>query len=666
LDRFAMSYKRGGESITKEYTFGQQIEEPDFKLVVNKTDQIDEGSIETNKEVGFQFRVHTHQYLVNKYKRSLLIENIEFTSILNLQVEDHVPERAKRFLDTLSTVYIDYTQQSRIDVNENTQRYIDKQTDELVYILDSLEFMLQSFRDNNRILDLGKEQEEYFKSMVEFDAQKRRLELQLESMSTMEQFLLQKSNTEALPPSFFMFEEDYILQGQISELSDLKRERIIKMMNYTDENGEILKLDSIINTIKQGIFKYTVDTKGAIGSKIRDINTQIARLEYKLKQIPKSQRDILGIDRKLKVNENLYIFLLEKKANTVIARAAILPEASLVEEARSLGVVGPNKQKTIYLAVGIGLALAVIIGLIRTIFFERIENIREMKTISKLPVIGGIPNYTEINTDPIAILSAPRSNVSEAFRAIRTNLQYVLKEEGPKVIMVTSLHPGEGKTFTSSNLASVLAKAGKKVMLLDFDMHKPKIHKTFGLENVAGVSTYLIGKTDIGACKIQTQVDNLEVITAGPVPPNASELVLSEKVTELLDELKATYDYIIVDTPPLMLISDSLVLMNHVNTGIYVLNTEKASKQGVRYLEEILSQNNLTNVSVLLNNIKQKKWKYYYGKYAYRYGYGYGYDYGYGYGYGYGDEGDAKKKKSKDILSGYGSENDHRKKRKKR
>jgi len=232
--------------------------------------------------------------------------------------------------------------------------------------------------------------------------------------------------------------------------------------------------------------------------------------------------------------------------------------------------------------------------------------------------------------------------------------------------MVTSLHPGEGKTFTSSNLASVLAKAGKKVMLLDFDMHKPKIHKTFGLENVAGVSTYLIGKTDIGACKIQTQVDNLEVITAGPVPPNASELVLSEKVTELLNELKAAYDYIIVDTPPLMLISDSLVLMNHVDTGIYVLNTEKASKQGVRYLEEVLNQNNLTNVSLLLNNIKQKKWKYYYGKYAYRYGYGYGYDYGYGYGYGYGDEGDAKKKKSKDILSGYGSENDHRKKRKKR
>lgn len=667
LDRFSISYERMGEQITKEYLFGQQIEEPDFTMVINKTDRIDEGTIENNKDIGFQFRVHSHKYLVSKYKRALTIENIEYTSILNLQVENEVPERAKRFLDTLSTVYIDYTQQTRIDVNENTQRYIDKQLDELEYILDSLEYMLQSFRDSNRILDLSKEQEEYFKSMVEFDAQKRRLELQLESMSTMEEFLLQKANNEALPPSFFMFEEDYILQDQISELSSLKRERIVKMLNYTEENGEILKLDSIINTVKQGIYKYTVDTKAAILSKIRDINAQIARLEYKLKQIPKSQRDILGIDRKLKVNENLYIFLLEKKANTVIARAAILPEASLVEESRNLGVVGPNKQKTIYLAVGIGLAIAVVIGLIRTIFFERIENIREMKSISKLPIIGGIPNYTEINTDPIAIASAPRSNVAEAFRSIRTNLQYLLQAEGPKVILVTSLHPGEGKTFTSSNLASVLAKAGKKVMLLDFDMHKPKIHKTFGLENVTGVSTYLIGRTDIGACKIQTQVENLEVMTAGPVPPNASELVLSERVNMLLDELKASHDFIVVDTPPLMLISDSLVLMNHVDTGIYVMNTEKASKQGIRYMEDVLGQNNLTNVSVLLNNIKQKKWKYYYGKYAYRYGYGYGYDYGYGYGYGYGSEPNAKgKAKAKDLRAGYGAENENRKQRKKR
>ncbi|MDP4826679.1 MAG: AAA family ATPase, partial [Flavobacteriales bacterium] len=525
LDHYSFSYEINGKTIQKEYAFGEAVEEIDYALKIEKTSLVNEGTIEKIKEQDFQIRVHTNDYLVNKYKSNFFIKNVEYTSILNLQVQDELPERARRFLDTLSNVYITYTQETRISVNENTQRYIDKQLNELTYILDSLEYMLEDFKDKNRILDLNKEQQEYFRSMVELDSDKRKLELRLESMRAMEAFLAKGLEEAALPPSFYMFEEDLILQEQVNQLFNQKVERSQKLLNYKDGHVEITRLDSLINTVKLGIYKYTRDTKDAVLSKMRDTDAQINKLEYKLQQIPKSQRDILGIDRKLKVNESLYIFLLEKKASTVIARAAILPEASLVEESRSLGVVGPNKERTKYFAIGGGLIFAVLIGLVRLIFFERIENTRELKSITSMPVIGGIPNYNEINTDPIVILSSPRSNVAEAFRSIRTNLQYLLQDDGPKVILVTSLHPGEGKTFTSSNLAAVLAKAGKKVILLDFDMHKPKVHKTFQLENVSGVSTYLINKTDLASCTIQSQVENLEIITAGPVPPNASELV---------------------------------------------------------------------------------------------------------------------------------------------
>ena len=170
-------------------------------------------------------------------------------------------------------------------------------------------------------------------------------------------------------------------------------------------------------------------------------------------------------------------------------------------------------------------------------------------------------------------------------------------------------------------------------------MHKPKIHKNFGLTNHIGMSTYLVGR-----CEVQEMVQagpepNLDVVTAGPIPPNASELILSEKLTELMQVLRQTYDYIILDTPPILLLSDALVLMTHVDAALLVTNTNKSSKRSTRLLEESLAQNNLSHVSFVLNNIRMKRWQYYYSKYAYKYGVGYGYGYSYGYGgYSYGQE----------------------------
>jgi capsular exopolysaccharide synthesis family protein len=311
----------------------------------------------------------------------------------------------------------------------------------------------------------------------------------------------------------------------------------------------------------------------------------------------------------------------------------------------------------------LGLFVALIIGVIRLLFFERIENLRELRSIAKIPVIGSVPNHPGAESDPLVVDIAPKSNVAEAFRSLRTNIQYLLPGDNSKIILVTSLHPGEGKTFTSANLAAIFAKANKRVLLFDFDMHKPKVHKNFGVENISGVSTLLIGKAELADCIIPTQIENLDIVTAGPVPPNASELVLSEKVHLLLEEAKESYDFLFIDTPPLMLISDSLVLLKLADTGIFVLNTEKATKQGVRHLEEILGLNKLSHNSLLLNNVKNQRWRYYYGKYAYKYGYGYGYGYaygsgyGYGYGYGYGEDPDNR---------GYGYSQNPEKKRRSR
>ncbi len=658
FDSYSISFELNGNTIEKTYQFGELVEDVNYVMKIDRNPFFTEETIESITRQDFQFKVHQPGYLIGKFKRSLRIEQVEFTSILSLTVEDELPSRAKSFLDTLSSEYINYTLESQVKVNENTQEYIQKQLDELIFIIDSLEVELELYKQRKGILDLSREQQEYFDQLLLYEKEKRQLELKIESVNAIVKYITSSYNEKLLPPAIYVFDDDQFLKESLNRLYDLHMVRKSNLIDYTEKSTQVQRNDSVIFSIGQNILEYLKNSKVALQSRIVDINGEIRYYENLVKGVPKSQRDVLGIERKLQVNENLYVFLLEKKANTVIARAAIIPQTSIIETARSLGIVGPNKQQTHYTAIGIGLLVALVIGLIRLLFFERIENTRELRMIAKLPVIGGIPNYSEAELEPLVVNNQPKSNVAEAFRSLRTNAQYMLPGDVSRVILLTSLHPGEGKTFTSTNLAAIFAKAGRKVLLLDFDMHKPKVHKSFGMENISGVSSYLIGKSRFQDSIMPSQIENLDIITAGPVPPNASELVLSSKVEELLTEVRTMYDLIVIDTPPLMLISDSLVLLNFVDLGIFVMNTEKATKQGVRHLEEILLQNKLEHNYLVLNNVKQKKWKYYYGKYAYKYGYGYGYGYayGYGYGHGYGTYGLEETPKKRKIRKGGGYE----------
>ena len=342
LDRYQLSYEVGGQKVVRIYDFGERAEEIDYLLTIDKSNLINPSTIDLIKEQDFMFLVRPHDWLVNRYKGKLKIESIDFTSILDLRMEDEVPDRAKRFLDTLSNVYIRFTQQSRIQVNENTQRYIDFQLDELEVIMDSLDTVLEDFRDRNRILDLSKEQQQLFNAMVDLDAERRQFELRLQSIDNMVKYLNEGDNFSETPPALFLFEPDVMMNAQLRELYTLKLERQNKLFSLDESNIAILRLDSVIKNVSLGIYKYTLDTRAAIEQRLTDLSGQLRTIERKLGQIPKSQKDILAIDRKLAVNAKLYEFLLEKKASTVIARAAILPEASLVEEARLLGIVGPD------------------------------------------------------------------------------------------------------------------------------------------------------------------------------------------------------------------------------------------------------------------------------------------------------------------------------------
>jgi capsular exopolysaccharide synthesis family protein len=639
-DTYRLDYELNGVSHEDTHRFGEFIQTAYYTITLNKNPLFNDEMINDQLNRGFRIQIHPLNYLVGKFKRSLSIKNLEYTSILTLTVEDQLASNAKTFLDTLTDTYIDYSLESQIRISKNTEDYINRQLDELETIMDSLDQEMQTYRDRNQILDLTREQDNSFRALTEFEQEKRQLQLTLESVSSLEEYLYKSSGKDiSLPPNALILGEDKMLSDQLETLYQMQIEREQLLINNKESNLTVQKADSTINRIKTSILRYARDSREALKSRINDIQEQIEQLEYELRNVPKSQRDMFGIERKMAVNEGLLEFLLEKKASTVIARAAIIPQTSIIETARSQGRIGPDTSRTRYLALGGGFFIALLIGLIRVFFFERIENTRDLKRLASIPVVGGIPNYKEIDEEPLVVLSDPRSAITESFRTIRTNLQYMLTgEEKNKIILITSLHPGEGKTFTSTNMATILARAGKKVLMLDFDLHKPRAHKVFEMENKKGITAFLSGRIGYREAIHKTEIENLDFLNAGPVPPNASELVLNDKVREMLTELKSEYDYLIIDTPPAMMISDAYVLLKYADTGIFVLNTLKATKQGINFLEETLEQNHLEHVSLVLNNLRQKRWKYYYQKYAYKYGYGYGYGFNYGYGYGGGPE----------------------------
>lgn len=629
---FMLSFENNGQSFQRTHKFDTDIFENEYVLRLNRNTMLNHETFDKLRDNNYRFIINSKSYLINMYKSALTIKNEEGTSILVLSIKDHLASKAKMFLDSLSYAYIDYTIESQVNLNENTLHYIDLQLEGITHILDSIETDLEQYKKEKDILDLSREQTEFFENLLKFESERRQQNLKLETLASLEEYLLTKTEERLLPPALYITDDSF-LRTSLNELYNLEVQRSQAAYDVTDLSSSSERTTKTIEQLRSNILVYIGNLRKAIKDRIADVSREITFYESLLRQLPQSQRELLNIERNLSVNEKMYVYLLEKKANTIIARAAIVPEVAIIEVARSIGVVGPEKAKIVYYFVAIGFILSLIVAFIRTVFFDRIQNTRELKQLTSLPIIGGVPQVRENGDDRLVIIKNLKSNVAESFRSIRTNLEFFQGQStGCKTVLFTSLHPGEGKTFCSINTAVIIATAGKKVLLLDFDMHKPKIHKTLKLSANEGLSSYIVGKNTLSEVVFPSDIENLDVIPAGPTPPNASELVLSNKVSEMLKELKQNYDYIIIDTPPLMLISDSMVLLRNADVGVFVMNTEKATRNGLRYLEEIVQANKLTHTALLLNNVKLKRWKYYYGRYSYNYGYGYGYGYTYGYG----------------------------------
>jgi capsular exopolysaccharide synthesis family protein len=639
-DHFELSYDRGTGVIKKIFPFNTDIadtQDGDFTLRVDKLVAVTPDNLDKFTGSDYRFISHSRGWLVSKYNYRMSVNNLEYTTILEVRMEDEIPERGKMFLDTLSQQYIEYTLKSEYDINDRTITYIDKQIDEVSGTLSEYESDMEQFMANKNILDLNKEEQQYYNELVKYDTEKRKLELMIESVNSLEAYVLDIGDQKLLPPSFYILEDDVFLKGMLTELYDSQMNTNRTLFEATEQNPAVGKQDSLLRLNRANLLIYLTNTRKAIQEKVGDVDKQIGDYTRMIKGVPANQRGLLNIKRKLNVNEKLYEFLLEKRANTVIARAGIIPQTKVIERARSLGVVRPDKLKILYTFMVGGVILSMVLIFIRVLFYDRLENADQLRSATHLPVFGEIIASEKAQDNYVVVDSDPKSAITESFRTVRTNLEYLPATDKGKVVMVTSYRPNEGKTFCSVNLSAILAKAGKKVLLLELDLHKPKVATGLGMSTPQGLSNILVGKAGYADCVQATHIENFSVILSGPTPPNASELVLSKHLQDLFEWGREHFDYVMVDTPPVGLITDALLMMRHVDATLFVINTRFANKDHIRNALETAAASGTKNFGFILNGVRMKKSKYYYNTnygYGYRYAYGYGSGYGYGYGYG--------------------------------
>ena len=465
------------------------------------------------------------------------------------------------------------------------------------------------------------------------DNQRDEVERKIAYLNLLKNYLKNSVDFSKLPaPSVAGIEEPNIILN-VTKLISLSIDRA-QLVYSIKGNVYYERIDNEISSIKKVLLENANTLRTALDYSLSQLNTKIKRLEGQLNKLPEAKQDWSKLSRKYKLSDNIYNTFLQKRSEAAIVKAANLSDIQFIDPAKDVGggLLGPKTGVNYVLAFFLGLLIPLI--LVFFIFFvnNSIQNIEDISSLTQLPLIGIVGIKHSDNN--LAVFERPKSALSESFRAIRSSLQFLYKKqsiEGSKTIMLTSSISGEGKTFCSINIATVFSLSEKKTIILGLDLRRPKIFEDFNIENDKGIVNYLIGQNTLDEVIQKSHVPYLDVITSGPIPPNPSELILGDTMKEMMNELKKRYDYIILDTPPVGLVSDALELAQFSDITLYIVRQNFTKKEMLTLLNNRFKRGELNNVSIILNGYENKAKD----GVGYGYGYGYGYSYGYGYGSGY-------------------------------
>lgn len=547
----------------------------------------------------------------------------DVTNVLSISYQTENTKLGEDIVNQYMQEYQLGSLEDKREIAAKTLAFIDEQLDTVFRRLTRVETNLQKNQENLRLFDPSTQTQLFLEQLTETNKELTMQEVRLNIIDYLTNYLTDKNNKHNLISASMLGIEEPALLQQVTEFNRLQLQRETLLKGMPTDNPAFITLETAIERLRKDMIENLNNIRQTNVLVLQNLKSKNKDAEALISSMPSKEKQLLEVKRQQNILQELYSYLLQKKLETAIASASTISNIKVVESAMaSRSPISPNKKGLYTIAFFISVAIPVGIVFLLEYLNDKVKSKGEIEQMTNTPILGEIGH-----ADKAEVLVVTRNNrrfLAEQFRVIRSNLQYILPKVERPVILVTSSFSGEGKSFISTNLGSVMALSGKRTVILEFDIRKPKILKGLGLNERKGITNYIV--SNIGVQELihpVPDVENLYVIPCGPVPPNPAEMLLNNRVSELFEELRQEFDIIIVDTAPVGLVSDAITLSRYADATTYIVRHNYTLKKQIQFIDDIYKQQKLPNLSIVINDINIKG------------GYGYG-AYGYGYGYGYG------------------------------
>lgn len=598
----------------KQYPLDQWVQTPYGKLKFLKNEKC---SVPSDKPLYFS--------LVMPKRASVeMLDNLrvgsvnKVSSIVQLELRDAHPQRAEDILNELISAYQRAAVNDKNTLATNTLSFVDARLDAVSRELDSIERHIQRYRSSRGAIDIGTQGKLFLQNVSENDQKLSDINMKLAVLNKVEEYVMSKNNTSGIVPSTLGV-DDPVLSQLLEKLygSELEYEKL--KTTVAENNPMLLSVTEQIHKIKPGILENIQNQRKGLMASRDNLYSTNASYNYMLQSIPQKERQLMEISREQNIKSGIYSFLLQKREESAISNASTVSDMKVVDKAQASLVPVTPRSKIVYLVSFVAsLTFVTLLIGFRESLNQKILYRQEVEAITQVPVLGEIAFENDAHN--IVVEDGKQTFISEEFRKIRSALPFLGIGSRRKKILVTSSIPGEGKSFIAANLAQTLALTGKKVVLIDMDLNNPSLHKTIGATAGKGVSEYLTGGADPEEIVVRTSFnENLYFVSTGALPPNPSELLSNGKAEELINYYKDAYDYVVVDTAPVVPVSDAFLLSPVCDTTLYIVRHKYTPKVLIQRLDETLKVHPLHNAAIIFNGVRGR------GFIKNTYGYGYGY-----------------------------------------
>lgn len=624
-DEKRLRVQKGKKFVHKqECTFGEPCANEYFDFVVFKQDWVKKIGKYKNEE--FYFKLYDFDKMTHRYIKTLQIAQTDLdASVIELISEGEVIEKEVDFLNQLAETYIETKLEEKNQFATGTIDFIDEQLASVGDSLNKAERELQYIQIQTGSMDITLTAANASQQLAQIETEESALRLKESYLSNLSNEL-SKDDFSALINPISVGINDPVLADLVNQLKNLNLEKVRKSIGTTGrQNIELQMLNKQISSLRESLRENVRNLISTTNLTMNGLRSRKAKAQQIVRRLPGEERSIQKAKRAFSFSEELYNYLQQRKAEAGISQAANTADSKILDEARLVpgGPVSPNVPFVIAGCLILALALPTLIVFLKDSLNNKITERSQVEKGLDTSIAGSIIHFPDAKDRPIDIsLNDPEvAALAESFRYLKVNLQFLAPDKNSKAVALTSTVPKEGKTFCAINLAKILAMTGKKTVLIDADIRKPQVSKRFGISRKMGLSTFLTHQAEVADIIKKTHVPNLSVVTSGQIPPNPGELLEHFRFQELITELKKTFDYVIIDTPPVGLVADFLTISKAADVSFYVVRQNYSKLDFIPDINEITEKQDIKNLYVILNDVKYSAGRY--NKYGYRYAYGY-------------------------------------------